>query len=239
MIEATATPESAVLHPHAAAFTADARSLERRIGLLFASSGLALVLLMGVLGLVMRLTQATVIGLSPGWFYRLLTLHGAGMITGALLVMMGALWYVLHQTVPLRAGRMLASYGGIVVGALCVLVATLVGGFGAGWTFLPPLPFYPAGQWPVWSERVFFAGLLLVGSGFFVYCLDVLEQTTTRYGGLTRTLGWRFLRGLDDEPPPPQAIAATVVAIDGLLSMAAGAAIVAGLLAAVREKATS
>ena len=51
---------------------------------------------MGVLGLVMRLTQATVISLSPGWFYRLLTLHGVGMITGVLLVMMGALWYVLH-----------------------------------------------------------------------------------------------------------------------------------------------
>ena len=57
---------------------------------------------MGVLGLIMRLTQATVIGLSPAWFYRLMTLHGAGMITGVLLAMMGALWYVLHATVPLR-----------------------------------------------------------------------------------------------------------------------------------------
>ena len=35
-------------------------------------------------------------GLSPAWFYRLMTLHGVGMITGVLLVMMGALWYVLH-----------------------------------------------------------------------------------------------------------------------------------------------
>ena len=60
---------------------------------------------MGVLGLIMRLTQATVIGLSPAWFYRLLTLHGVGMITGSLLAMMGALWYVLHATVPLRPGR--------------------------------------------------------------------------------------------------------------------------------------
>ena len=185
---------------------------------------------MGVLGLVMRLTQATVISLSPGWFYRLLTLHGAGMITGVLLVMMGALWYVLHQTVPLRAGRMLAAYGLIVAGALAVLVATLVGGFGAGWTFLPPLPFFPAGQWSAWSESLFFVGVLLVGSGFTVYCLDVLEQTTTTYGGLVRTLGWRYLRGLDEEAPPPQAIAAAAVAIDGLLSMAAGTAIVVGLL---------
>ena len=76
-------------------------------------------------------------------------------------------------------------------GALAVLVATLVGGFGAGWTFLPPLPFFPAGQWPVWSESLFFVGNLLVGTGFFVYCLDVLEQTTNAYGGLGRALGWQ------------------------------------------------
>ena len=111
MASTTAALPSQILHPRAAAFTVEARGIERRVGLLFAASGLLLVLLMGVLGLVMRLTQATVISLSPGWFYRLLTLHGAGMITGVVLVMMGALWYVLHESVPLRAGRMYASSG--------------------------------------------------------------------------------------------------------------------------------
>ena len=225
-----AAPPSPIQHPHAAVFTVEARGIERRIGLLFGVTGIALVAVMGVLGLLMRLTQATVLGLSPAWFYRLMTLHGDGMITGTLLVMMGALWYVLHASVPLRTGRMLVSYALIVAGAVCVLVATLVGGFGAGWTFLPPLPFYPAGQWPVWAESLFFVGLLLVGSGFFVYCIDVLEQTTSTYGGLVRTLGWQFLRGRETEAPPPQAIAATVVAIDGLLATAAGTAIIVGLL---------
>jgi cytochrome c oxidase subunit I len=227
---AIAAPPASVLHPRAAAFTLEAAGVERRFGLLFAGTGVVLVGLMGVLGLTMRLTQATVIDLSPGWFYRLLTLHGTGMITGVLLAMMGALWYVLHATVPLRPGRMVASYVLAVAGAACVVVATLVGGFGAGWTFLPPLPFHPAGQWSVWSESLFFVGNLLVGIGFFVYCLDVLEQTATAYGGLTRALGWQYLRGREDEAPPPQAIAGTVVAIDGLLSMAAGMAIVLGLL---------
>jgi len=227
---ATAAAASSALHPRAAEFTIEPAGIERRFGLLFGATGVALVALMGVLGLTMRLTQATVVHLSPGWFYRLLTLHGTGMITGVLLAMMGALWYVLHPAVPLRPGRMLASYLLSVVGAVCVVVATLVGGFGAGWTFLPPLPFYPAGQWSTWSESLFFVGNLLVGTGFFVYCLDVLEQTTTTYGGLVRTLGWRYLRGLEEDAPPPQAIAATVVAIDGLLSMAAGMAIVLGLL---------
>jgi cytochrome c oxidase subunit I len=225
---ATATREA--LHPQAIAFTGQARGIERRLGLLFAGTGVALVAGMGVLGLIMRLTQATVIGLSPAWFYRLLTLHGAGMITGVLLAMMGALWYVLHATVPLKPGRMLATYALTIAGVLAVLVATLVGGFGAGWAFLPPLPFYPAGQWSVWSESLFFAGNLLIGAGFCVFCVDVLEQTTNTYRGLLRALGWHYLRGRDAQAPPPQAIAATVVAIDGLISCAVGSTILLGLL---------
>src|SRR6185437_12723483 len=58
-------------------------------------------------------------------------------------------------------GRMLATYVVTIAGVLAVLVATLAGGFGAGWAFLPPLPFYPAGQWSVWSESFFFFANLL------------------------------------------------------------------------------
>jgi cytochrome c oxidase subunit I len=136
---------------------------------------------------------------------------------------------VLHATVPLSIGRMLATYSLTIAGVLAVLIATLIGGFGAGWAFLPPLPFYPAGQWSVWSESLFFVGNLLVGAGFCVFCIDVLEQTTNTYGGLFRTLGWHYLRGRDEEAPPPQAIAATVVAIDGLISCAVGSTILLGL----------
>ena len=229
-MEACAAQSSRVLHQDAGGFTARTRGVERRIGLLFTATGIGLVVVMGVLGLIMRLTQATVIDLSPAWFYRIMTLHGAGMITGVLLAMMGALWYVLHESVPLRPGRMLATYALVVGGVLAVVAATLLGGFGAGWAFLPPLPFYAAGQWSVWSESAFFAGNILVGAGFCVYCIDVLEQTTTTYGGLRRTLGLHFLFGRDENAPPPQAIAATVVAIDGLLSCAVGATILVGLL---------
>jgi cytochrome c oxidase subunit I len=229
-MESTVTAVGGPLHPRAFAFTGTAQGIERRLGLLFAGTGIALVAGMGVLGLIMRLTQATVIGLSPAWFYRVLTLHGVGMITGVLLAMMGALFYVLHATVPLSAGRMLATYSLTIAGVLAVLIATLIGGFGAGWAFLPPLPFYPAGQWTVWSESLFFAGNLLVGAGFCVFCIDVLEQTTNTYGGLLRTLGWHYLRGRDEGAPPPQAIAATVVAIDGLISCAVGSTILLGLL---------
>ena len=79
-------------------------------------------------------------------------------------------------------------------------------------------------------RALFFVGNLLVGAGFCVFCVDVLEQTTDTYGGLVRTLGWHFLLGREEQAPPPQAIAATVVAIDGLISCAVGSTILVGLL---------
>ena len=225
-----AVPAVAPLHPGAEAFTEESRSVERRIGLLFGATGIGVILLMGIAGIVMRLEQATVIGMSPGWFYRLLTLHGMGMLTGSLLAAMSALWYVLHEYVPLRVGHMVTTYVLVVLGALLVVVATLGGGFGAAWTFLTPLPFFPAGQWSTWSESVFFVGVMLVGTGFFVYCVDVLRQCSGTYGGLTGALGWKFLRGRTAEAPPAPVIAATVIAFDGLLALSAGATITLGML---------
>jgi len=225
-----ASSEQGIFHPRTAATVAPPRLAERRVGLLFAATGLTLVVLMGLLGLTMRLAQAKVIDVGPNWFYRIMTLHGAGMLTGAVLAMMGAAWYVLRPTVPLSLGRMLTSYALIVAGVPLVLAATLVGGFAAGWTFLPPLPFHAAGQWQTWATQLWLIGMLLVGTGFFVFCADLLVSTTGTYGGLARTLGIRFLRDRDDAPPPPQVIAATVVAIDGLLAGAVGSAIVLGLL---------
>ena len=52
-MEVAAAPTTRVLHPGAAAFTVDASRVERRVGLLFAVTGLALIVGMGVLGLIM------------------------------------------------------------------------------------------------------------------------------------------------------------------------------------------
>lgn len=225
-----ATPAETVFHPRTAETVAPPRVWERRIGFLYAGSGVAVFGLMGLLGLTMRLTQAKVIDVGPDWFYRLMTLHGAGMLVAVLFAGMGALWYVLRPQVALSLGRMLTSYALIVTGTLLAIAATLGGGFAAGWTFLPPLPFYPAGQWGTWATQLWLIAMLLVGSGFFVFCADVLVGTTTTYGGLRGALAIDFLRGRRDDPPPPQVIAATVIATDGLLAGAIGSAVVLGLL---------
>jgi cytochrome c oxidase subunit I len=197
----------------------------RRIGLLFGGTGVAVFALMGIAGLLMRLTQATVVSLSPMWFYRLLTLHGIGMLTATMTAMMGATWYVLAPVLPLSYARMRAAYLAIAAGVAVVAASVLVGGFAPAWTFLYPLPFYSAGEWSTRGAAGFFIGVMLVGIGFAVFCVDIVAAVEREYGGLSRALGVRFLRGQDDTPPPPSVIGATVIALNGLLTGAVGTTI--------------
>lgn len=222
-MEAAALP---VIHPRGTEVAPEPRLVARRVAWLFTGTGLALFVVMGLAGLTMRLTQAEVIDLSADWFYRLMTVHGAGMLTGALLAMMGALWFALRSEAPLDARRMLAAYAAALVGAVAVVAAILGGGFATGWTFLWPLPVLSAGAWSTWAAALFLAGLLLVGAGFIVYCLDLLVALTARYGGLERALGIAYLRGRDHSPPPPQALAAMMVSLEGLLASAVGATVI-------------
>lgn len=228
-VERKGAESAAVMHPQGAALYPEGRT-ERLAGWICAGTGLTLFAVMGLLGLVMRLTQGDAIGVSPEWFYRLLTLHGAGMLTGALLAMMGGAWFAVRPSAPVSFERLIASYVLIVVGAVAVVVATLLGGFAAGWTFLYPLPFDAAGEWSTWAALTFFGGLTLVGFGFFVFCIDMLQATTSAYGGYARALGIPFLRGRDDDPPPPSVIGATVVATEGMMASAVGTTIVVALI---------
>jgi cytochrome c oxidase subunit 1 len=221
---------SGIGRPRGAALPTEQERQGTTVGWLFAGTGLALFATMGLLGLTMRLAQADAISISADWFYRVMTLHGAGMLTGAMLAMMGGLWFVLRPSVRLGYGRMLVAYAAMLSGAVAVVVAVVFGGFAAGWTFLSPLPFSSAGQWSTWATATFLAGLTLVGVGFFIYCIDLLSSITATFGGLGRSLGIPFLFGREDEAPPPQVIAATAVTTQGLLASAVGTTILLALL---------
>src|SRR4051794_28251283 len=114
---ATATPNPAVA---------------RRVTLLYLATAVVLFLVMGLLGLTMRSQQAGLLTLSSQQFYAVLTLHGTGMITAALLGTMAALWFVLQPTLPLDPLPMLVAYWIAMAGVLCVAISTLWGGFAAG-----------------------------------------------------------------------------------------------------------
>jgi len=230
MESGAATISGSIAHPDGERLTPPPDREARLIGWLCAGTGLALFAVMGLLGLTMRLTQAEVIGVSDEWFYRIMTLHGSGMLAGILLALMGGIWFVLKSVAPLSFGRMLVSYVAMVLGAVVVLVSVVLGGFGAGWTFLSPLPFLAAEAWDTWAAAGYFIGLLLVGVGFFVFCIDVLATVTRAYGGFLGALGVRYLRGHDDDPPPPQVLAATAITTQGMLASAIGTTILVALL---------
>lgn len=224
-----------IAHPDGEQYSTPPDREARIIGWLCGGTGLALFALMGLLGLIMRLTQADVLGVSDAWFYKVMTLHGAGMLAGVVLALTGGIWYVLRPVAPLAYKRMLVSYVLTVIGAVIVVVSVVIGGFGAGWTFLWPLPFLSAGQWETWAAAAYFIGLAFVGIGFFVFCIDVLQTVTRAYGGFGRAIGWRFLRDRDDDPPPPQVVAATAITTQGMLASTVGMTILLALIGRVLD----
>lgn len=227
----TAPAVTGTIHPSAAKIDPPVESSQRRVGWLFGGTGLVLFALMALIGVTMRLSQAETISVSAEWFYRLMTLHAAGMLAGMLLAMMGGLWYVVRSSIPtLDLGRVVAAYAAIVLGVVAVLVSVVIGGFAAGWTFLYPLPFESAGMWATWATVTFLAGMGLVGVGFTIYCIDILKAVTEAYGGLSGALGLRWLRGRAVQAPPPQVIAATAVTLQGIIAGAVGMTVLIALL---------
>lgn len=211
--------ESSVMHERAEAMPAlGLQDRQRLIGWLFGGTAIALFFLMAIGGVLMRLSQAQVIDLGPTAFYRIMTLHGAGMIVAAVVGTSGGLWYAVREILPLSVGRMLANWALTVAGALTVLVSTLIGGFASAWTFLWPLPFNSANQWGDLSAVGYLLGLALVAIGFLIFCIDLIAKTLRHYGGLSRSIGWAFLRGRDDDPPPPPVLAALVIGIQGVIT---------------------
>ncbi len=230
MTTAETTRRPTTIHPSAVAIDPVIGGTQRRVGLWFGVTGLVLFALMALLGLLMRLNQADLLSVSDAWFYRVMTLHAAGMLAGVLLSMMGGLWYVVRSTIGRLDGRVAAAaYVSLVVGVVLVLVSVVFGGFAAAWTFLYPLPYAAAGMWGTWATVCFLLGMSLVGAAFMIYCIDMLRAVTETYGGLAGALGIRWMRGLASEAPPPQVLATTAVAIQGIITSAAGMTIMGAL----------
>ena len=63
----------------------------------------------------------------------------------------------------------------MMVGAVGVLVTTLILKFGASWVFLYPLSFHGAGAWGKWTTAVCSGSMLLAGLSIVVWCLSILH----------------------------------------------------------------
>jgi cytochrome c oxidase subunit I len=201
-------------------------SQARRVMWLYLGTGLALIGVLVLVGLIMRLEQAGWLTFDAAWFYALLTLHGIGMLVAILLCGMGGLWYVLHDDLELDIRVPYVVYGLFLAGTVLVLQSTLVGKFDAAWTTLYPLQFVNP-TWPNWATGEFLIALTLVTIGWTAWCLQILSGLLRRYGSWRSCMGWDLVFHPDEfkasgrSAPPPQAFAALAVSVDGLAAATA------------------
>jgi cytochrome c oxidase subunit I len=214
-----------------AADLARARSLTLRY-LLTSTSILGVA---GVLGLLLRDSQAGVGRLPAAWFYALMTAHGLGAFVGwAGFAVMGLSFWVLAEIgFPLRPrGSLLAeaTWWLMVGGVAGVVVTCLVFKYGGSWVFLYPISFHGAGVWGRWTSFFFSFSVLLVGLSIVTWCLAILDTVLGPALGAARTGIWHRLgvsmgfgyaaprRFASTRPVPYAVIPLAVIAVDMIIA---------------------
>ena len=193
---------------------------------LYVITSVALFLLMMLLGLTMRMAQATWLSVPPDLFYRILSMHGAGMVGTTALATTAVMWFFLRKYVHLHVWAFLTNYVMFMLGALCIIFAIFVDGYGALWTFLYPLPVHGMGLWSPDAAALFMLGYLLIGVGMLVFYLDAAAAIIKVHGNLGRALGLQWLLGGTIDPGHPKAVvASTMVIISNVLGILAGAVV--------------
>jgi cytochrome c oxidase subunit 1 len=113
-----------------------------------------------------------------------------------------------------------------MLGALCIIAAIFIGGYGALWTFLYPLPVFGMGLWSTHAAALFMLGYLLIGVGSLLFYLDAAAAIIKVHGNLGRALGLQWLFGGTIDPAHPKAVvASTMVLIANSLGILAGAVV--------------
>ncbi|HXE21520.1 MAG TPA: cbb3-type cytochrome c oxidase subunit I, partial [Rhodoferax sp.] len=176
-------------------------------------TSVTLFVLMMLLGLTMRMAQATWLSLRPDLFYRFLSMHGAGMVGTAALATTAVMWFFLRKYVQLHLWAFVTNYVLFMLGALCIIFAIFVDRYGALWTFLYPLPVDSKGLWSPNAAALFMVGYLLIGVGMLVFYLDAAVGIIKVHGNLGRALGLQWLFGGTIDPNHPKAVVASTMVI--------------------------
>ncbi|HZO49252.1 MAG TPA: cbb3-type cytochrome c oxidase subunit I [Gaiellaceae bacterium] len=212
------------------------RDVARALALWYTVAATAILAVSGLLGVLMRDSQAGLGRLRPDFFYAIMTAHGLGAFLGwAGFAVMGLAWWVLASVgFPVRgAGLLLArlTWWLMVTGVLGIVVSTLLLDFGASWVFLYPLPLHGAGAWGEWATAVFSASALLAGLAIVTWCLGILHTVlgpalhavsrnwANRYG-VAIGLGYLWPRRFATNPTavPYPVIPLAVIALDMIVA---------------------
>ncbi len=193
-------------------------------------SALVYVLMM-LLGLLMRMGQATWLNISPEMFYQIMTAHGAGMVGISGLAGSAVMWYFLRRHVTLSVAMLWTNLVFFLIGVVFILGGIFIGGYAGGWTFLFPLPMKSVGLWGTTGAASFLIGLLLIGVGFLLLYLDVARAIIQKYGSLSKSLGWpQLFSGSQDPMPAAPVVASTMVLIVNITGIIAGAVVLVLML---------
>lgn len=154
-----------------------------RLVLWYIAASTAFLFVSGLLGMLMRESQADLVRIKPSIFYAIMTAHGLGaFVAWAAFAVMGIGFWVLSEVgFPMRPlGFLFArtAWWTMVIGVLGIVVTTLFMGFGASWVFLYPLPFHSAGDWSSAATGIFSFATLLVGISIITWCLAILDTVT-------------------------------------------------------------
>lgn len=184
----------------------------------------AILVLMMVFGVIMLLNQGKVITIPAELFYKLMTIHGTGMIGIASLGGSAILWYFLSKYIHLNPKVFFANLILSLIGVVMILVAIFVFNFSDGWTFLYPLPSFSAKFNGMTGAMFFLFGLLILGVGYLVMYFYLAARLIKEYGGLGKSLGWDIIfRGKKGYGPPAAVVATTMVIIANSVGILAGA----------------
>jgi cytochrome c oxidase subunit 1 len=208
----------------------------RRLTLRYLVASTAIFLASGLLGVILRTSQADLGRLDDNTWYALMTAHGLGAFLGwGAFAVMGFSWWVLAQVglPPRRFGRAMAetTFWLMIVGVAGVLATTLLMGFAASWVFLYPLPFFSAGEWGDAAAGIFLTSVLLVGLSIVTWCVGILHTVVgpglhaVRSGigtrlGLALGLGYIWPKRFATNPRsvPYPVVPLTVIGIDMIIA---------------------
>ena len=188
--------------------------------------GSILILLMMIVGLIMLLNQGKVISISDGFFYKIMTLHGTGMIGAGALAGTAIMYYFTSQYIKLSKAIFVTNIVLSILGVVMVLIGIFVFDFAAAWTFLYPLPAISGGMWGAAGAFFYLGGMTVLGTGFLLFFLDTGRAIIKKYGNLGNALGWPIIFGKTmKEELPPAIVAATMVTIVNTAALVSGAAV--------------
>ncbi len=202
----------------------------------YLAASTVILLASGLLGVLIRESQAGIAKLPANDWYALMTAHGLGAFLGwAGFAVMGLAFWVLEEIgFELRPlGRWLAeaTWWLMVVGIAGVIVSTLFMHFAGSWVFLYPIAFHSAHQWGRWATAIFSFSVLLAGLSIVTWCLAILHTVVgpalhAVKSGIGNRLGvalglgflWPKRFATNPEPLPYAVIPLTVIGIDMIIA---------------------